>query len=74
MEKLADDLGQVAFRLETNFSLCRKRLDLVQAPGSIQAMAAAEAIKDDLERLKEIKGRIAGLKGVEPCRTGAGTS
>jgi hypothetical protein len=52
IEKLADDLGQVIFRLETNFETVQRILP----PGPTGV--AAQAVTSDLEKLKALKTRL----------------
>ena len=49
IEKLADNLGQVIFRLELNLRCIRKHMD------------AIGAIEDDIEKLKQYKQDILAL-------------
>ena len=51
-EKLADDLGQITFRLETNFDT------LNRTTNENTKKAVTAAINRDIEKLKEIKQRI----------------
>jgi hypothetical protein len=51
IEKIADDLGQIIFRLECNIGQFRVDSDH-------RAITTHLAVTTDLERLKEIKGRI----------------
>lgn len=53
VEKLADELGQIAFRIETNFYTLQRHLsdDAVKAH-------CREAITNDIERLKVLKGKL----------------
>lgn len=57
-EKLADDLGQIVFRLETNWSGFESAVARDDVFGRI---SRREAINTDIERLKEIKERILSL-------------
>lgn len=54
MEKVADALGQIIFRLETN--LQNYTLNFPSAP-------AAEAMVADFEKLKEMKALLMGKRG-----------
>lgn len=52
-EKLADDLGQIVFRIETVMYSLSKHTDKTSVSDQ-----CIKAIEDDIEKLKNIKGRI----------------
>ena len=56
-EKLADDLGQIIFRLETNYDFLQHRLDNRNTAGQ-EVQDCRQRITTDLERLKDIKYQI----------------
>ena len=63
IEKLADDLGQLIFRIETNFSTYRRAFEVPIAGEDAQARtsrrnAVSAAVTADIERLKELKARM----------------
>lgn len=67
LEKLADDLGQITFRLETNMQTLQRRTS--QSMGAVQDVAID--IMRDVEKLKDIKTRILGeVSVVEQYRIG----
>ena len=61
-EKLADDLGQIIFRLETNFHMTLRRNT---GPDPIVQPAIA-AVVDDLEKLKALKIKLQELSPESP--------
>ena len=60
-EKLADDLGQIAFRLETNWGGIKNRC-LPKGDTPLREQNEIEAdIDRDIERLKSIKVRLLDI-------------
>ena len=68
LEKLIDDLGQIAFRLETNFWTYRRSFGCFQHPES--AVSARQALESDLERLKAVKHGLAQYAQHPPLTVG----
>lgn len=58
VEKLADDLGQIIFRIETNWNGFEAA---VAEDNVFSRIQRRDAINRDIEKLKEIKGRIYGI-------------
>lgn len=58
-EKLADDLGQIIFRLETNFQYLKHRIgSILSQKELVDVQECRVAVALDIERLKTIKTRI----------------
>ena len=55
--KLADDLGQITFRIETNWSGFEAAMARNDANG---VSDRRQAINSDIEKLKEIKSALVG--------------
>lgn len=55
-EKLADDLGQILFRLDTLVYTLSRHTDKTPISGQ-----CVKSIQSDLEKLKEIKSRILAM-------------
>ncbi len=58
IEKLADSLGQVIFRIETNYNFIGKQISLTTHTINDNNRNAHTAILSDIEKLKELKTNL----------------